>query len=111
MTLTNLLGNKIHALVLGAVLTACGDEPDNVKYVINTDKDKERVCQDLYQHMLDCDGFALSNNPEAKKNKILSGCLKDGHLYPAEFYECMFNECGPHMLGNCDLYIDDIGKQ
>ena len=50
----------------------------------------------------------LSKNPEAKKQKTLNGCLEDGHLYPPEFFECIFQQCGPKMIGSCDQYLDDI---
>ena len=60
MSLTKLLENKTRAFVLGAALGACGeDQPDNITYVINTEEDKQQICQEMYQHIIDCDGFSL----------------------------------------------------
>lgn len=109
MPLRKSLENRIGALVVGFALNACGEDPDT-KYVVvgGESADIDSVCQEMYQHTLDCEGFALANNPEAKKQKILNGCLEYGHLYPQEFWECIFQQCGPKMIGACDGYIDDI---
>ena len=105
------IGNKARAFVVGVALyMGCGNEPDNITYVINTDKDKEYVCQEVVQHVDDCDGFSLADNPAALKQKAMDGCLEYGHLYPPEFWECIFQQCGPKMIGACDEYINGIGK-
>ena len=55
MTLTNLLGNKTHALVLGAALTACGDTINNT-YVLggNDEQASEANCETAVENTWNC---------------------------------------------------------
>ena len=105
MALTDILGNKSRALLLGAALTACGGEPET-KYVVIDGQEVEANCEDVFYHIDSCGGFTYAL-PQ-KRDGFIPACKKGQSQFPQAWWECMYKECDKSMIGTCDDYLEGL---
>lgn len=102
MSLTNLLGNKIRALVAGVVLTACGDT--NNYYVNGGSRGESSInsCEGVMDKYFAC-GL---NEPDSDYTKLVNKCKNKGWLN-SEWKTCFeANSCKDLAAGICEPYAN-----
>ncbi len=99
MALTDLLGNKMRAFVVGAALTACGGEPET-KYVVVGGEEVEANCDGVCDHILACDSGATYGRQECVGN-----CQEYSLIEDPAWAQCVYDRCDDHTEEACKYLL------
>jgi len=104
MSLTNLIGNKTRAFMLGAALTACGEEKPETKFIYVGGQEVEATCDNAADYRVGCSPF------DGGWEDTYQTCMElnlENTAVGQEWFGCIYTaNCDRDALKACDQKMD-----